>query len=40
MEQDNSGLNAFDDMDEEELAFGSEDESMVIINKKAENLER
>ena len=33
MEQDSSGLSGFDEMDEEVDAFGSDDESMIIISK-------
>jgi hypothetical protein len=40
MEQDNSGVSAYEDLDEEELEFGSMDESMIVINQKAINLDR
>ena len=39
MEQDTNGL-AYDDWEEDEVAFGSEDESMIIISKKADSLDR
>ena len=39
MEQDTNGL-AYDDWEEDEVAFGSEDESMIIISKKADALDR